>query len=107
MSVIGALAAVVVGLAAGAAYFGGLWWTLSRLSRWRRPGWVLAASFAVRGALLLAVFALVARQGLVPLLLALVGFIAARLALAAWLRSAAAAPARANAVERDTLGGEP
>lgn len=107
MTVVGALAAVVLGLTLGAAYFGGLWWTLARLSRWRRPGWVLAASFAVRGALLLAVLALLARQGLVPLLLALLGFLAARVALAAWLRPPARTPSPGAAADRDPLGGAP
>ena len=54
--------------ALGGAYFGGLWWTLARLPRWRRPGWALAVSFAAAGPLLLVAFALLARQGVAPLL---------------------------------------
>lgn len=122
MTVVGAVAAVVLGLALGGAYFGGLWWTLARLSRWRRPGWALAVSFAVRGPLLLVALALLARQGVVPLLLALAGFLVARVALSAWLRSAGeplapasgprsageppSAAARPNP-ERDAAGGAP
>jgi F1F0 ATPase subunit 2 len=90
VSAVGAAAAVTLGLALAGAYFGGLWWTVARLPRWRRPGWALAASFVVRGALLLTVLALLARQGVVPLLLALVGFLGARVALSAWLRPPAA-----------------
>jgi len=101
----GAVAAVALGLGLGAAYFGGLWWTLARLPRWRRPGWVLAASFAVRGPLLLVVLALLARRGVVPLLLALAGFLVARVLLAAWLRPTPAASAGGPASERDPLGG--
>jgi F1F0 ATPase subunit 2 len=110
VTVVGALAAVALGLALGGAYFGGLWWTLARLPRWRRPGWALAASFAVRGPLLLVALALLARQGVVPLLLALAGFLVARVALSAWLKAAgepapSAAP-RPNP-ERDAAGGAP
>ena len=107
MSFLGALATFALGLASGAAYFGGLWWTLARLPRWRRPGWVLAASFAVRGPLLLVLLALLAREGVVPLLLALAGFLVARVVLAAWLRPAPAPPAGGPAAERDPLGGGP
>ena len=107
MTLGGAVAAVALGLALGAAYFGGLWWTLARLRCWRRPGWALAASFAVRGPLLLVVLALLARQGVVPLLFALAGFLVARVVLAAWLRPPPAAPAGGPAVERDPLGGGP
>jgi len=110
VTVVAALAAVALGLALGGAYFGGLWWTLARLPRWRRPGWALAVSFAVRGPLLLVALALLARQGVVPLLLALVGFLIARVALSAWLKTAgepapSAAP-RPNP-ERDAAGGAP
>lgn len=122
MTVVGAVAAAALGLALGGAYFGGLWWTLARLSRWRRPGWALAVSFAIRGPLLLVALALLARQGVVPLLLALAGFLVARVALSAWLRSAgeptasASAPRSAGeppagaprpAPERDAAGGAP
>lgn len=107
MTAVGVAASVALGLLLGAAYFGGLWWTLTRLARWRCPGWALAASFVVRGALLLGVLALVARQGVAPLLLVLAGFLAARVALAARLRSPGASPARDVAAARDPLGGEP
>jgi F1F0 ATPase subunit 2 len=110
VTAVGAVAAVALGLALGGAYFGGLWWTLARLPRWRRPGWALAASFAIRGPLLLVALALLARQGVVPLLLALAGFLVARVALSAWLKAAgepapAAAP-RPNA-EHESAGGAP
>ena len=69
-------AALAVGLGLGVAYFGGLWWTLARLGVWRRPGPALAVSFALRGALALVVFALLARTGLAPLAVAFAGFVA-------------------------------
>lgn len=87
----GAIAAVVLGLALGAGYFGGLWWTLSTLSRWRRPGVTLLLSFALRGAVVVAAFVLLARAGLVPLALAFAGFLVARVVMVAWLR-----PVRTN-----------
>lgn len=110
MTVVGVLTAVTLGLALGGAYFGGLWWTLARLPRWRRPGWALAVSFAVRGPLLLVALALLARQGVVPLLLALVGFLVARVALSAWLKAAgepAPSAAPRPTPERDAAGGAP
>jgi F1F0 ATPase subunit 2 len=82
----GAIAAVVLGLALGAGYFGGLWWTLASLPRWRRPGVALLLSFALRGAVVVAAFVLLARAGLPPLALAFAGFLTARVALVAWLR---------------------
>lgn len=74
---------LVLGVALGLAHFGGLWWTLRRLARWRRPRRAVVASFAVRTALVLPAFALVAQHGVGPLLGATLGFLAARLALQA------------------------
>jgi F1F0 ATPase subunit 2 len=88
----GALAAVLLGAVLGAGYFGGLWWTLSKLSRWRRPGLALLLSFALRGAVVVAAFVLLARAGLVPLALAFAGFLVARVVLVAWWRPARLRP---------------
>lgn len=70
--------AFALGLLVGAVTFGGLWWTLTRLRRWRRPGLALAISFALRTAFALAAFAWLARLGLAAVLAALVGFFAVR-----------------------------
>ncbi|MFN2323439.1 MAG: ATP synthase subunit I [Trueperaceae bacterium] len=75
--------AFAVGAVLGAGYFGGLWWTLSRLGRWRRPTVALAVSFALRAVLVLAAFAALARLGLAPLGVAFVTFLAVRV-LASW-----------------------
>ncbi|MDF1522743.1 MAG: ATP synthase subunit I [Trueperaceae bacterium] len=75
--------AFALGLALGAGYFGGLWWTLARMDRWRRPAVALAVSFALRAGLALAVFAALARLGLAPLGAAFLGFVAVRL-VASW-----------------------
>jgi F1F0 ATPase subunit 2 len=77
-----AAVSLLAGGVLGALFFGGLWWTLRRVAASRRPyGW-LAASFAVRGAVVLAGFALLARLGgWWPPLAALLGFVAARLVL--------------------------
>ena len=76
---LGALA----GLALGLAYFGGLWWTVRRVSTWRRPERALLASFVVRAMLVLPAFVALALQGPGPLLAALAGFLLARVALQA------------------------
>lgn len=51
--IVGAL----VGLAVGAAYFQGLWWTVQRVVDAGRPG-LLLASFVLRGVVAIAVAAL-------------------------------------------------
>lgn len=84
---------LAVGLAAGAAlgavYFLGLWWTLRRLPGARRPGLRLLASFTLRGALVVAAFAALARWGALALVVALGGFLLARLAVTRALGPAA------------------
>jgi len=96
MTVAGLLAAAALGALLGAAYFGGLWWTVARLGRWRRPAVALLASFVARNALALAVFAALARLGVAPPLMALAGFVAARWLLSGWLRPPAAGPGRSS-----------
>lgn len=77
------LGGAAVGFALGALHFVGLWWTLARMPRARRPGMWLAASTLVRLALVALVLSLLARLGLGWLAGALVGFIAARFAATA------------------------
>lgn len=71
--------AFALGLLIGAVYFGGLWWTLARLGRWRRPGVAVAVSFALRAAFALALFAGIVRLGLAPLGAAFIGFLVVRI----------------------------
>ncbi len=73
--------AMVLGLVLGAAYFAGLWWTVVRVDRWRRPGRALAMSFVLRAALLLAGVYLLARAGIGPLAFGLLGLLVARVTL--------------------------
>ena len=47
-------AAAAAGLALGAFYFGGLWWTVRRLPGARHPAVLLLASFLLRGTVLVA-----------------------------------------------------
>lgn len=69
---------LVAGLAVGALYFGGLWWTVRSVTRKRRPALWLAASFAFRALLAVGAFAALLRLGSVALIAALIGFMAAR-----------------------------
>jgi len=72
---------LLAGLALGALYFGGLWWTVRRVPTWRRPERALLASFAIRALLVLPAFVALALQGPGPLVAALVGFLVARFAV--------------------------
>ncbi len=75
------------GLAAGALFFLGLWWTTQRAPRSARPGVLMLGSFLVRLVGVLGVFALVIRLGDWPgALAALAGFVLARLGSVGWVR---------------------
>ena len=100
MNAVVALLALLLGAALGGLYFAGLWWTLARLDRWRRPALALAVSFLVRALPTLAAFVLLARVGPLPLAASLVGFLLARFVLSAWLRpTQPASPARTTRPE--------
>lgn len=86
------------GLALGVGHFAALWWTVRRALRARRPAVWMAASAVVRGAVVLAGFAALARIGAWPLLGALAGFLVAR---AGMLRTLARPPARPAAGRAD------
>lgn len=77
------LLGLFAGVALGLAYFGGLWWTLGRVATWRRPQRALLTSFVVRALLVLPAFVALALHGPASLAAALVGFVAARVALQA------------------------
>jgi F1F0 ATPase subunit 2 len=103
MSALELLLAALAGVALGLVYFGGLWWTVRRLQIWRQPHWALLASFVVRAGLVLPVFVLLALRGALPLVFALLGFLAARFAL----QARAAAAFRAGTARGAGTGGAP
>jgi F1F0 ATPase subunit 2 len=73
--------ALLLGALLGGFYFGGLWWTVGRLTRVRQPGLLFLISFWLRTVLTVAGFWL-ATGGRWPLLLAaLVAFLTVRLLL--------------------------
>lgn len=76
------------GVALGAVFFAGLWWTVNRLGRAHRPALLLAGGLLLRMALALGGFYLAARAGWPPLLACLLGFMLARSVVAWWTRPA-------------------
>lgn len=75
-------AAVVAGLIAGAAYFGGLWWTVSRLSTARNPLAFYLGSLAIRSALALFVFYLfLTNFGVARLMVVIAAFLLIRIVM--------------------------
>ncbi len=79
--------AALAGVALGAAYFAGLWWTVLHLPGMRRPWAWLAASAAARMALLLAGLSLLLPLGAGAVAAAVGGFVLARIAACRWLRT--------------------
>ena len=75
-----AVAFLAIGFLAAMLYFGGLWWTVSRLPGVRHPnGWYFG-SLLIRFALLMAMFIVILRvAGGAAGLASLVGFLAGRL----------------------------
>jgi F1F0 ATPase subunit 2 len=76
------LACLVAGVALGLIFFGGLWWTLQRVPQVRHPGLLVAASLALRSAVVMTGLFLVFDDQLERLGAALLGVFAVR----AWLR---------------------
>lgn len=70
--------AVPAGFLLGVLFFGGLWWTVQRLSISARPTPLLIASFLVRSAAILGGFYLLLTAGWQYLLAAMAGFLIAR-----------------------------
>jgi F1F0 ATPase subunit 2 len=75
-------AALVVGVALGLMFFGGLWWTVARGMSSPRPGLWFLASKLIRTALTLGGFYLVGGGRWERWLLCLLGFVLARLIIA-------------------------
>ncbi|QYE33503.1 MULTISPECIES: ATP synthase subunit I [Sphingosinicellaceae] len=74
--------ALAAGVALGALFFGGLWWTVRHVLAARLPAAWLIASFIVRIALVLAGFLVAAGDQWQRWLVVLAGFVAARLVIA-------------------------
>jgi F1F0 ATPase subunit 2 len=74
----------VVGLAVGAVYFAGLWWTARRLIQAARPQLFAFASFIVRAILLGTMLVAVASAGPAPLFASIAGFTAAWIGSVRW-----------------------
>jgi F1F0 ATPase subunit 2 len=69
---------LAVGLGAGIFYFAGLWWTVQRIGRVRRPALWTLASFMIRSAVVLTVFYAAADDRWERILICFVGFLLAR-----------------------------
>lgn len=81
---IGLFLALAAGLGLGAMFFGGLWWTVRRAVSSASPALWFAGSLLLRLGLALAGFYVVGAHHWERLLMCLLGFIAARLAVT-WL----------------------
>lgn len=88
--------AFVGGAAIGAFFYGGLWWTVRRVSGARRPAVLLLVSFAVRLGVALAAVYLVASGGLGRLAACMAGLLVARVVTVRKLGPAAGRPRRAG-----------
>jgi F1F0 ATPase subunit 2 len=82
---------LAAGVLLGLFHFGGLWWTVRRVRGASRPYRFLAASFALRGLVVVAAFVLLAGGGPAQLLAGLLGFVSVRIVLSRRL-----APTRAS-----------
>ncbi len=69
---------VLAGALLGAFFFGGLWWTVQKMTGSSRPYLLAAASFIVRNAVLLAGLYLLLTGGWPYLLAAMAGLLVAR-----------------------------
>ena len=89
MNVISWLVLFFAGVGLGSIYFGGLWFTLRRLKRWRQPFLGMGISWSVRLVILLSGGAWLIKQAIAPPLLVIlllsVGVWLSRMLLVAWL----------------------
>ena len=76
--IVGWIMAGVAGMALGAFFFGGLWWTVRSSFSSPRPGLLVFVSLLLRLGIALAGFFLVADGHWQPLIACLLGFIVAR-----------------------------
>lgn len=71
--------ALVTGVLLGALFFGGLWWTVRRMSSSKRPALLIFGSLLLRTSVALGGFYLIARGHWERLLVCLLGFVLARI----------------------------
>lgn len=81
--------ALLAGWLVGAAFFGGLWWTVRRLPDAKNPGLLMVGSLVLRTTLVLGVFFLVGRGHFDRILVCLAGLIVARYLVMRWTRAKA------------------
>lgn len=72
------LIGIVSGVILSLIYFGGLWYTLKQLDRWRRPWILIAGSFLLRNAIVLAAFYFLILQHWSALVAAFIAFMITR-----------------------------
>lgn len=77
---------LAAGLVAGAVFFAGLHWTVSRLATARRPLLLTVASFMVRGAVVAGLLVAVSDGVLARVLAGLAGILAVRTVMVALVR---------------------
>ena len=87
------------GLVLGAFFFGGLWWTVSRLATFEHPALVVLCSLFLRTAVTLGGFFVLSSGHWQRLLACLAGFTSARL-LARWAARPERGPAFARVAPR-------
>ena len=80
------LLGALLGIPLGLAFFGGLWWTVNRLPKARRPHLFWSASLALRLALALSCLLVLARWERTAFFAALATFFLARVSLTRRLR---------------------
>lgn len=73
--------APLAGAVLGLLFFGGLWWTIRKLPRMKRPGLWLVTSFVLRAAVVVVGFWAVMQGNPLRVLLAMAGFLAVRFIL--------------------------
>lgn len=76
-----ALLAIVAGFAVGLLFYGGLWWTVQRAAEFRNPTLLVLGSAGLRTAATLGVFYWVSGSEWSRMLMCLLGFLLARLAV--------------------------
>ena len=77
--------AVPAGILLAVFFYGGLWFTVQRLAATGHPILLTIASFWLRLVIVLAGFVVLARSGLVDVILAMAGFVAGRLVVSRFL----------------------
>ena len=84
---LGIVAGLICGLVTGALFFGGLWWTVQRLTASPHPALLAMASLLVRLALLVVGLWATSQLGLSAMLAAGVGLLVARQLIVRQVRS--------------------